>query len=89
MALGGWVRCERDTRSRGTWPRYAGRVGMVVSINRPACEIGVRFTADTAEGITWFLPDELANVPRPRKAPDIRLQAKLDPSIFASAGLEP
>jgi len=68
VRVGDRVRIERDEtrwRSRGSWPRYRGRVGTVVRINRAAGEIGVswrRRPEDAVAGRTdadsWFLRHE-------------------------------
>jgi hypothetical protein len=75
LAVGNWVRCERDAPSKGTWPRYVGRVGRAVIFNSGAGEWGVRFTAGTDEPTTWFLPSELVVVERPAGSPSIRVEA--------------
>jgi hypothetical protein len=62
------VTVERDEKrwpSRGSWPRYRGRTAMVVSLNRPAGEVGVTFTRIGATDLasckanSWFLAHEL------------------------------
>jgi hypothetical protein len=59
-----WVRCERSTPARGTWRRYAGKVGRIVALNRTCNEIGVAFgIGDNVAA--WFRPDELTVVDRP------------------------
>ena len=73
MIVGSWVRCERSTPARGTWSRYATRVGRVVVVNRVDGEYGVRFTAETRT-VTWFVADELVVVAKAVKAPTIRLR---------------
>ena len=79
--VGDPVRCERDEvmyRSKGTWPRYWGRVGTVVTLNGIDDEIGVVFgsTCHRPDGslsgglVTWFQPFELRATPavsRPSK----------------------
>lgn len=73
LEVGMWVRCERSRASAGTWPRFAGRVGRIVTVNEG--EFGVRFTAGTAESATWFLGDELVEIDLPLDAPKIRTHA--------------
>ena len=70
MRTGDWVRCEREAASVGTWRRYAGRVGRIVTHNRLAGEFGVRFTAG-GRAEAWFLPTELRVIDRPANAPAI------------------
>lgn len=82
--VGAWVRCERTAPSKGTWPRYAGRVGRVVCENGLGDELGVRFTANHSETTTWFQPTELVETVRPRRAPDI----KVTPTTIAVAARE-
>lgn len=65
------VRVERDEQrwpSRGTWPRYRGREGTVVTVNRTDREYGVAFGSvrERANGslsgsdvVTWFRAHEL------------------------------
>lgn len=60
------VRCERDEPARGTWSRFAGRVGRIVSTHlqtlgdgRTEVELGVKFTHRGSEPSTWFRPFEL------------------------------
>jgi hypothetical protein len=75
--VGQVVRVERDeTRypSRGTWPRYRGRVGTVIRINTADRKIGVTFeavdparVADPAQrrgivNLSWFGPHELVHL---------------------------
>ncbi len=69
--IGDWVRCERAEPAKGTWRRYAGTVGRVVSYNRQAREWGVRFTASHNDPVTWFRKSELVVTSRPRNAPEI------------------
>lgn len=67
LVVGTRVRCERTAPARGSWKRYAGRTGVVVSVNvsrsvNPAwpdvVEYGVSF--DNTHNISaWFLPHEL------------------------------
>jgi hypothetical protein len=66
--VGERVRVERDESrwpSRGSWPKYRGRVGTVVRLNRRDGEIGVSFSnrGPNATGVastdSWFLPREL------------------------------
>jgi hypothetical protein len=61
LEVGARVRCypaHGDT-GRGTWPRYAGRVGTVAVLNDRDGEVGVRFTSRHDEPTAWFTPDEL------------------------------
>ena len=77
--VGDRIRVQRDEiihRPRGTWPRWRGRVGTVVVVNRDrkrpgATEYGVVFGATRArsdgrgelnysEAPVWFLGHELA-----------------------------
>jgi len=73
--VGSWVCCERAAPARGTWSRYAGRVGRVVQVNAADGEYGVRFTASGTEPTCWFRVDELMAVAKPNDAPDIRTSA--------------
>ena len=83
--LGAWVRCQRDTPTRGSWKRWAGRVGRVVVVNRvtpngyqPArYEYGIRFTGGEAAQ-AWFLAAELVTIDRPANAPTIPLRDERD-----------
>ncbi len=75
MKDGAWVRCERAAPARGTWTRYAGRIGRVVQINRADGEYGVQFTAETRT-VTWLVADELVAVAKPANAPTIRLRSE-------------
>ena len=64
--IGDRVRCERQAPPRGSWKRYAGRVGTVITINvaRSAngspdvVEVGVDLDSD-GRADAWFRPDEL------------------------------
>lgn len=76
--LGSWVRCQRSAPARGTWSRFAGRVGRVVQANTADGEFGVRFTASGTEVTTWFLADELVAVAKPGNAPTIPLHSERD-----------
>lgn len=72
-----WVRCERDQEKypgKGTWSKYEGRIGRIVTVNQMDGEYGVRFTNNHSEAITWFLPYELVAVDQPVGAPNIRVQ---------------
>jgi hypothetical protein len=82
------VRVERDETkypSRGSWPRYRGRVGTIVQLNRRDGEIGVAFSkprrrADgslLADAISWFLPHELVHTDD--KRPVAASQPDVDP----------
>jgi len=51
-------RDETEYPSRGSWPRYRGRIGTVV-VSENWGEIGVRFTKSHDESATWFKPYEL------------------------------
>jgi hypothetical protein len=65
--VGDRVVVERDERvypSRGTWPRFRGREGVVVALNRPDGEIGVswetgRRPVRDRRADSWFRPWEL------------------------------
>ena len=75
MDIGDRVRCQREAPAKGTWSRYDGREGTIVSINRQTfpsgkfhVEYGVSFTIDpqaTTKRVAddraeaWFLPSEL------------------------------
>lgn len=50
---GDFVRCERTAPSKGTWKRWVGKEGIVVSVNKH--EVGVQFGSTTY----WFLPSDL------------------------------
>jgi len=84
---GDWVRCERIAPSRGTWLFHVGHVGRIVVINRDEMlfagrvlyEYGVKFTGAHDEVHTWFLGEELVTVPKPKRAPAIRLNGRLMP----------
>lgn len=71
--VGDRVRCQRATPARGSWSRFAGRVGTVVTVNRRDNEIGV----DLGRGpgrLIWFKPAELFVVTEaPKEAPEGRL----------------
>ncbi len=71
ISVGDWVRCERTAPAKGSWRKYAGKVGRVISHNRSAKEWGVRFTASHNDPVTWFLKSELVVAKRPRNAPEI------------------
>ncbi len=71
LSVGDWVRCERSAAAVGSWFRYAGRTGRIVTINRADREYGVRFTAGQNESPSWFHADELVKVTRPTSAPSI------------------
>lgn len=77
MNIGERVRIERDeTRypSKGTWPRFRGRTGVVVEFNLG--EVGVCFTKVTPRSdgrgkfrydttsVAWFQPYEVAHAGR-------------------------
>ncbi len=77
FAVGDRVRCERQAPARGTWSRFAGRTGTVVSINvsrsvngsPDGVEIGVKFTAGTnGQPDAWFLPAGFVAVDRAQPA---------------------
>lgn len=66
---GARVRCERTPPARGTWLRYAGRTGTVVSVNRQRsvgspdhAELGVSFTDDRGHVDAWFVLTEVVTV---------------------------
>lgn len=62
------VRIERDEQlwpSRGSWPQYRGRRGVVESFSRCDDEIGVwlgDYMADGNRAVVWFEPWELRRV---------------------------
>ena len=72
--MGDLVRVERDeTRwpSKGSWPKYRGRVGTIVSINRSDHECGLSWRPNAAAQLgtntvvgvdSWFLPHEIVLV---------------------------
>jgi len=71
FAVGDMVRAERATSARGSWSRYAGRVGTIVSINisrsvrddaPDVTEYGVDLTGVGNNVTAFFRPDELAAV---------------------------
>jgi len=71
LAVGDHVRCERAAPAAGSWSRFAGRSGVVVSVNvsrsvNPAwpdvTEIGVDLTGVGNNVTAFFRPDELAAV---------------------------
>lgn len=51
------VRIHRDRPARGSWARYAGRTGTVVTVNLG--EYGVSFTNKDNQVDSWFLRDEV------------------------------
>jgi hypothetical protein len=69
LQVGDRVRCEREAAAIGTWARYAGRVGVIVTINRQQfdngapdhVEYGVDLNGSDKAG-AWFLPTELVAV---------------------------
>jgi hypothetical protein len=71
--IGDKVRCQRETPSRGSWPKYDGRMGTVASLNMPDREIGVSFAPNPHEregSDAWFRPTELAaDAPHGRRSP--------------------
>jgi hypothetical protein len=70
IRVGDQVEIGRDEEkypSRGTWPRYRGRVGTVVSINQTDREVGVNWETgdrpiEDRRADSWFKPWEV----RPR-----------------------
>jgi len=59
-------RDEERYPARGSWTRYRGRRGVIVSLNRNAGEFGVSFSERNTIGPNtsipvdaWFLPHEL------------------------------
>jgi hypothetical protein len=66
VTIGDLVRAERRSPPAGTWSRYAGRVGTVVTVNMQRfdngapdyVEIGVDLDGD-GKASAWFLPSEL------------------------------
>ena len=71
-AVGDRVRCERPAPPRGSWSRFAGRTGTVITINvarsvngsPDVIEIGVDLDSD-GRADAWFHPDELAVIGTP------------------------
>jgi hypothetical protein len=53
------VRVERAKPAAGTWKRYAGIVGTVVSVNTRDHEVGVRLDGGR---VVWFAFDELVGL---------------------------
>lgn len=77
MNVGDWVRCERESPAKGTWARYDGRVGRIVTINADfTTEYGVRFTAGGNERTAWFMAHELVVCEKPSTAPMIRIRPR-------------
>ena len=68
IEVGQLARCERLGRARGTWRRYAGKVGEVVQVVDTLTE-GRRLVyvgevgARLGGAVAWFRPWELENVP--------------------------
>jgi hypothetical protein len=54
------VRCERARPAAGTWRRYVGRSGTVVSLNTGDNEVGVQL--GDGHQLVWFTPDELVRL---------------------------
>jgi len=79
---GDLVRCERQAPPRGSWSRFAGREGVVVSVNvarsvngsPDVVEYGVDLDSDGRTD-AWFRPDELAVIGTPA-ATSARLTAE-------------
>jgi hypothetical protein len=95
FAVGDRVRVERDESrypARGTWGRYRGKVGTVVSLNRRDDEIGVILGAPRAvrpdrgrptsaasdESTIWFRPYELRHSAVTPEAAQPRVTARFD-----------
>jgi hypothetical protein len=81
IRVGDRVRCDRAQPARGTWPRFAGRVGRVAAIHREVLdgrrvhvELGISWSLSDArhgEVDCWCLPSELLVVgDRPPDAPE-------------------
>ena len=68
---GDLVRCERQAPPRGSWARFAGRTGTVVTVNRRDDEIGVDLGGGPGR-LVWCKPDELAVVAEAPKQARIR-----------------
>ena len=77
------VRCERAEPARGSWARFAGREGVVVSVNvsrsvnpklADVVEFGVDLDSD-GRADAWFRPDELAVIGTPQATSVRRLAA--------------
>lgn len=56
------VRGKREAPAKSGWHLYAGREGIVTTVNRRDGEIGVEFGVE--HRTTWFLPSELVLVRR-------------------------
>lgn len=68
MRIGTRVRCQPpDGNLSGSWPRYAGKVGTVTSVNREAGELGVRLDS-RPRVVVWFRLHEIERVSGPYKA---------------------
>jgi len=81
FAVGDRVRCERATPGRGSWSRFAGREGAVVSVNvarsvngsPDVVEVGVDLDSDGRADAS-FRTDELVVIGTPQ-ATSVRLLA--------------
>jgi hypothetical protein len=79
---GDWVVCRRSWPTKGSFRRYAEKIGRCVIVNRDELEYagkvyyeyGVRFNEDTHD-IIWFVDGELMPTSKPKNAPDIRLRS--------------
>jgi hypothetical protein len=92
--VGDLVRAERDAVARpprGSWPKYRGRVGTVVSLNVRDDEIGVSWTPSILDpkrqsADSWFASYELTIVEHPRLARTRGLAATQRPRTDGSGG---
>lgn len=90
FVVGDRVRCERAGSARGSWLRYAGKVGTVVSVNvsrsvngsPDVVEVGVVFGSvhNHDRRVIWFRSDELVIVDAGDQAASGRLLAANAPN---------
>jgi hypothetical protein len=88
LRVGEMVRCERAESARGTWPRYAGRVGWVAVIRRERftsgrlyVEVGVSWAPNAerhGQADSWFLLSELVVVGHRPSAADRSDECRVD-----------
>lgn len=70
--IGDWVRIERDDPAKGTWSRYEGRTGLIVTKGQASQEWGVVF-AEAAHGHpVYFLASEMTPRDRPKNSEKLR-----------------